>query len=49
MGIEIPSKYLKEMISEADIDKDNEISFEEFVLAMKKKIWFAYVIYRNII
>ena len=38
MGYEIPDKYFKEMVAEADIDKDNEISFEEFNLAMKKLI-----------
>lgn len=38
MGYDIPDKFFKELIAEADIDKDNEISYEEFNQAMKKLI-----------
>lgn len=36
MGYEIPAKYFKDLIDEADVDKDHEISYEEFINAMRK-------------
>lgn len=37
MGFEVPAKFIGELIMEADLNKDGEISYEEFLLALKGK------------
>lgn len=37
MGFEVPAKFINDLIAEADLNHDEEISYEEFLLALKAK------------